>query len=61
MADAVIDMTRHHQNNLDHASKVFLSVLFSTPKELWVDAIEKLMTDATDRLTAGHPPHRNED
>jgi hypothetical protein len=44
------DTVRHHQNNLDHARKVYLSVLFSAPKEMWVDAIEKLMEEASDRL-----------
>lgn len=44
------DMKRHHQNNLDHARKVYLSVLFSAPKEMWADAVETLMNEASSRL-----------
>lgn len=36
------DMHRHHQNNLEHVRKVYLSVLFSVPKEYVVSELAKL-------------------
>jgi hypothetical protein len=45
-----VDPTRGHQNNLEHARAVYLSALFRTPKEMWLDAVEKLHHEVTDRL-----------
>lgn len=52
MADQ-IDMRRHHQNNLDHARQVFLSILFSAPKDMWFDEIEKLTHAMVGKLEDG--------
>lgn len=38
-----VDPTRGHQNNLEHARQVYLSVLFAVPKELAVSELAKLL------------------
>lgn len=38
-----VDQTRGHQNNLEHARAVYLSVLLAVPKELAVSDSAKLM------------------
>jgi hypothetical protein len=43
-------MIRHHQNNLEHVRKVYLSVLFSTPTNMWSEAIEKLNVEVIEKL-----------